>query len=103
MAYERKTDMHIDGSVALVTGGNRGLGQAFVQALLAAGAQKVYVGSRHLIETTDPRLQPLQLDITNPQDVAAAALACQDVSLLINNAGVAYPGSFLEAPSLDGA
>lgn len=95
--------MHINGSVALVTGGNRGLGKAFVQALLAAGAQKVYVGARQLVETTDPRLQPLKLDITNPQDVAAAALACQDVNLLINNAGIGLPGSFLEAPSLDGA
>lgn len=95
--------MHIDGSIALVTGGNRGLGKVFVQALLTAGAQKVYIGSRHLIETTDPRLHPIKLDITNPQDVAAAALACQDVNLLINNAGIAYPGSFLESPSLDGA
>lgn len=95
--------MHIDGAVALVTGGNRGLGKAFVQALLAAGAQKVYVGSRRLIETTDPRIVQLKLDITNPQDVAEAALACQDVNLLINNAGIMHSGSFLETPSLDGA
>jgi NAD(P)-dependent dehydrogenase (short-subunit alcohol dehydrogenase family) len=95
--------MDINGSVALVTGGNRGLGKAFVQALLAAGAQKVYVGTRHLIEATDPRLQPIKLDITDAGDVAAAALACQDVNILINNAGIAHAGSFLEAPSLEDA
>src|SRR6266566_1883023 len=95
--------MNINGSVALVTGGNRGLGKAFVQALLDAGAQKIYVGARHLIETTNPRLQPLKLDITNVESIAAAALACQDVTILINNAGVSYPGPLLAAPSIDGA
>lgn len=104
---ERKTEMNINinGSVALVTGGNRGLGKAFVQALLAAGAKKVYVGTRVLAkgETIDPRLWPIKLDITDAQDVAAAALACQDINLLINNAGIGCPGSFLEAPSIEGA
>ena len=57
--------MQIEGSIALVTGGNRGLGKAFVQALLDAGARKVYVGARKLIETDDPRLQPIKLDVTS--------------------------------------
>jgi NAD(P)-dependent dehydrogenase (short-subunit alcohol dehydrogenase family) len=95
--------MKIKDSVALVTGGNRGLGKAFVQALLTAGAQKIYVGVRHLTETTDPRLQQLKLDITDSRDIAAAASACQDVSILINNAGVARNSPFLAAPSIDSA
>jgi NAD(P)-dependent dehydrogenase (short-subunit alcohol dehydrogenase family) len=95
--------MNINGSVALVTGGNRGLGKAFVQALLDAGARKVYVGARRLTEVSDPRLQPLKLDITDPSDIAAAALACQDVTILINNAGVAGGGPLLAASSTDGA
>jgi NAD(P)-dependent dehydrogenase (short-subunit alcohol dehydrogenase family) len=95
--------MDINGAVALVTGGNRGLGKALVQALLAAGAKKVYVGTRHLIETTDPRLQPIKLDITNAQDVAAAAQTCQDITILVNNAGVAAFTSFLGASSMDEA
>jgi NAD(P)-dependent dehydrogenase (short-subunit alcohol dehydrogenase family) len=96
--------MDINDSVVLVTGGNRGLGKALVQAFLDAGARKVYAGSRTPIETSDPRLVPIKLDITNEEDVAAAAGACQDVTILMNNAGVATSfASFLTAPSLDGA
>src|SRR5260370_2954104 len=96
--------MGINDSVVLVTGGNRGLGKALVQAFLGAGARKIYVGSRTPIETSDPRLQPIKLDITNAQDVAVAAQTCQDVTILMNNAGVATScASLLTAPSLDGA
>jgi NAD(P)-dependent dehydrogenase (short-subunit alcohol dehydrogenase family) len=87
--------MNITGSVALVTGGNRGLGRAFVQALLDAGARKVYVGARSAFESDDPRLRPLRLDITNPRDIAAAAKECQDVTILVNNAGVGPSGTLL--------
>src|SRR5258707_5096321 len=100
---QRSTSIDITGSVALVTGGNRGLGKAFVQALLDAGVQKIYVGARHLTAISDSHLQPLKLDITNPSDIAAAAAACQDVTLLINNAGVGGGGPLLAAPSMEGA
>jgi NAD(P)-dependent dehydrogenase (short-subunit alcohol dehydrogenase family) len=95
--------MDIKDAVVLVTGGNRGLGKALVQAFLDAGARKVYVGSRTPIETSDPRLQPIKLDITNEEDVAAATEACQDVTILMNNAGVATPAPLLTAPLVDGA
>ncbi len=96
--------MDIKDAVVLVTGGNRGLGKALVQAFLSAGARKIYVGSRTPIETSDPRLVPIKLDITNAEDVAAAAEACQDVTILMNNAGVAIStASLLTAPSVDGA
>jgi NAD(P)-dependent dehydrogenase (short-subunit alcohol dehydrogenase family) len=97
--------MDINDSVVLVTGGNRGLGKSLVQASLRAGARKIYVGSRTPIETSDPRLQPIKLDITNTQDVATAAQTCQDVTILINNAGILNNSStsLLRAPSVDGA
>ncbi|GCE21396.1 SDR family oxidoreductase [Dictyobacter kobayashii] len=95
--------MDIKGSIALVTGGNRGLGKTLVQALLDGGAKKVYVGARHLIETADPRLKPLKLDITDPQDISAAAKACQDVSILINNAGIWRNSPLIGASSMDDA
>lgn len=95
--------MDINGSVALVTGGNRGLGRAFVAALLDAGARKVYVGARSAFESGDPRLQPLHLDITNASDIAAAAESCQDVTICVNNAGIGSAGTVLRPATEDSA
>lgn len=79
--------MQIAGTTALVTGANRGLGRAFAEALLDAGAAKVYAGARDPSTLRDPRLTPLRLDVTSRRDVAAAAEACGDAQILINNAG----------------
>ena len=79
--------MQIQGSTALVTGANRGLGAAFVQELLGRGATKVYAGARNPEPSTDPRVVPLALDVTDPAQVAAAAAAAPDVTLVVNNAG----------------
>jgi NAD(P)-dependent dehydrogenase (short-subunit alcohol dehydrogenase family) len=92
--------MQIQGATVLVTGGNRGLGKSLVQAFLDAGAKKVYVGSRTPIESFDPRLQPVKLDITNADDVANAAQQCRDIDILVNNAGIGPATTFLAAPSL---
>jgi NAD(P)-dependent dehydrogenase (short-subunit alcohol dehydrogenase family) len=75
------------GSVALVTGGNRGVGKALVEELLARGASKVYAGVRTESEPAPDGAQRVQLDITDPTQVAAAAAACGDVTVLVNNAG----------------
>ena len=80
--------MNIKGSVAFVTGANRGLGRAFVQALLAAGAKKVYAAARDPRSIDLPGVVPVKLDITNSADVAAAAKLAGDVDVVINNAGI---------------
>lgn len=83
----------VPGSVALVTGANRGLGPEIVRALLKSGAGKIYCAGRDrdalepLIATARDRLVPIALDITSDEAVGAAARACADVTLLINNAG----------------
>ncbi|MFI7347310.1 SDR family oxidoreductase [Streptomyces sp. NPDC049936] len=93
--------MNINGSIALVTGANRGLGRAFSQALLARGASKVYAAARRP-ETVDlPGVVPLRLDITDQSQVAEAAARADDVTLLVNNAGIFTAGSLVRDP-LDG-
>jgi NAD(P)-dependent dehydrogenase (short-subunit alcohol dehydrogenase family) len=88
-------------SIALVTGANRGLGRAYTDALLAAGAARVYAGARDpsFVAISDPRLVPVKLDVTQEADVNAAAAACPDVNLLINNAGIMLASPMLAEDS----
>lgn len=85
--------------IALVTGANRGLGREFVHQLLERGVSKVYATARNpdLIDIADPRVVPLQLDVTDGASIAAALEVADDVSVLINNAGVAAMTSVLDA------
>ena len=91
--------MQIEGSTALVTGANRGLGRRFAEELVARGA-KVYAGARNPESVDLAGVTPIALDITDPASVAAAAAATGDVSLLINNAGSSTGAGLLDG-SLD--
>lgn len=91
--------MKIKDATVLVTGANRGLGLVFTRELLARGARKVYAAARDPATITQPGVQPVRLDVTNPDDVAAAAELASDVTLVINNAGIAQAGGFLAADS----
>ena len=95
--------MQIDGSVALVTGANRGLGQVYARELVARGAAKVYGAARHPDAVAEPGVTPIALDITDAQRVAEVAQQCADVSLLVNNAGVLKYSTFINVPNLDAA
>jgi NAD(P)-dependent dehydrogenase (short-subunit alcohol dehydrogenase family) len=92
--------MKLHGQVALVTGANRGLGSHLVTELLAAGVGKVYATSRESRSIAadvraEARVSILELDITDPASVAAAAAAATDVNVLVNNAGVLAFGDVL--------
>ena len=101
--------MEIKDSVALVTGGNRGIGEAFVRAFLAAGAAKVYVGARdpanarRLVDEGQGKVVAVTLDVSKPEQIEAAAAQCQDVSILVNNAGQFAMQTLMTAPDLSAA
>jgi NAD(P)-dependent dehydrogenase (short-subunit alcohol dehydrogenase family) len=95
--------MQLSNATVLITGANRGLGLAFARAALARGARKVYAAARDPSGVTLPGVVPIRLDVTNPEEVAAAARDYPDVTLLINNAGIAATGGFLAEDSLASA
>jgi NAD(P)-dependent dehydrogenase (short-subunit alcohol dehydrogenase family) len=95
--------MKVAGSIALVTGANRGLGLAFAKALVERGAAKVYAAARNTKAVTLKGVMPLKLDVTSQEDVVAAARVAGDVNLLINNAGIARPGGFLADGAVEAA
>lgn len=88
--------MEVKNKIALVTGANRGIGKAIVDALLEAGIAKVYAGARDTssVDVSDDRVVPIKLDVTNDADITAAAKEASDVDILVNNAGVLVPGNF---------
>ena len=95
--------MQIKGATALVTGANRGIGAALATALVDAGAAKVYAAARDPVAVNGKGLVPVRIDVTRDDQVSAAAAQCRDVTLLINNAGIAAFKPLLEAPSMEDA
>lgn len=81
--------MIVAGKSVLVTGANRGIGQALVQEALRRGAARVYAGSRQIVGHQDRRVTPVALDVTDAAQIQAATQRVESLDVLINNAGVA--------------
>lgn len=93
--------MQLANAVVLITGANRGIGLAFAREALARGARRVYAAARDPASVTLPGVLPLALDVTDPRQVERAARECRDVTVLVNNAGIATTGGFLQDASLE--
>lgn len=96
----------IQGKTALVTGANRGIGKAIVEALITAGAQRIYAAARDinslqtLVSQAPNIIVPVQLDVTKAGDIANIATLVGELDILINNAGIATGSDFSGAASL---
>lgn len=97
----------VDSKTALVTGANRGIGRSILETLLARGASKVYAAVRDLdsvrpiVDVHGERVVPIELDLSKPETITAAANSARDVELLVNNAGVLKASSPLDAAALE--
>ncbi|WP_329449947.1 SDR family oxidoreductase [Streptomyces sp. NBC_01724] len=91
----------LEGAVVLVTGGNRGIGKAIVDELLSRGVKKVYATARNPQPSTDARVVPLALEVTDLASIKALVAAAPDVTVLINNAGGSAPDTYLDVPIED--
>ena len=81
--------MNISYKTILITGANRGIGQALLNEALARGAKRIYAGMRTVVQHSDPRVTHLALDVTSVDDIQRAAAQIGELDLLINNAGIA--------------
>ncbi len=93
--------MTIADKTVLVTGANRGIGQALVTEALARGAKRVYAGTRQPLAHPDGRVTPLTLDVTNAAHIQAAADQVESLDVLINNAGIALFDDLSDRAVLD--
>lgn len=81
--------MNIADKTILVTGANRGIGQALVEDALRRGAKRVYAGTRKLFTHSDERVTPVILDVTDAAQIQAAVDRVESLDILVNNAGLA--------------
>jgi NAD(P)-dependent dehydrogenase (short-subunit alcohol dehydrogenase family) len=93
--------MTIADKAVLVTGANRGIGQALVEEALRRGAKRVYAGTRQPLAHPDGRVTPVIMDVTDAAQIQAAVESVESLDLLINNAGVALYDDLSDRAALE--
>src|SRR6266853_3475604 len=85
----------------LVTGANRGIGQALVEEALRRGAKRVYAGTRQPLAHSDERVTPLTLDVTDAVQIQAAVERVESLDILVNNAGLGLYDGWTDRSALE--
>ena len=93
--------MNIQDKTLLITGANRGIGQALVDEALRRGARRVYAGTRTAFRHADPRVTPLTLDVTSDAQIRRVAHELEALDVLINNAGIALYDDLTETDAIE--
>jgi NAD(P)-dependent dehydrogenase (short-subunit alcohol dehydrogenase family) len=93
--------MTIEDKAVLVTGSNRGIGQALVEEALSRGAKRVYAGTRQPLAHSDGRVTPLTLDVTDAAQIRAAVESVESLDVLINNAGLGLYADLSDRAALE--
>jgi NAD(P)-dependent dehydrogenase (short-subunit alcohol dehydrogenase family) len=93
--------MTIANKAVLITGANRGIGQALVEEALTRGAKRVYAGTREALTHPDPRVTPVTVDVTSSAQIQAAVDRVESLDVLINNAGIALYDDLSERATLE--
>lgn len=105
--HKMKITCDIKGKIALVTGANRGIGSAIVDAFLHHGATKVYAAVRNLdsaiplTEHYGDMVEPVQLNLAEPETITALADRTSDVQVVVNNAAVFRASTPLDSDAID--
>jgi NAD(P)-dependent dehydrogenase (short-subunit alcohol dehydrogenase family) len=93
--------MTIANKAVLITGANRGIGQALVEEALTRGAKRVYAGTREALTHPDPRVTPVTVDVTSSAQIQATVDRVESLDVLINNAGIALYDDLSERATLE--
>src|SRR5713101_8308779 len=99
--FDRRVYMTLAGRTVLVTGANRGIGQALVEEALRRGATRIYAGTRQPLSHSDGRVTPLTLDVTNVAQTQAAVERVESLDILINNAGLGLYDGWTDRAALE--
>ncbi|MBS0393666.1 MAG: SDR family NAD(P)-dependent oxidoreductase [Proteobacteria bacterium] len=92
--------MDIANRTLLITGANRGIGRALLEEALRRGARRIHAGVRGGFRHSDPRVTPLEFDVTDPRQVERAVAQVRELELLVNNTGILSADDLTDTDSI---